>query len=193
MKKNENEIEIATLRSRDVEPAHTERKPNFWDDISKGLTSIENELQFCLAQMSGNPIERHPLVLEDAQGRQRVVTMQNNANQVKTDVRKLVTILFAVTGASMGVMGGMKAQGMTEADLGDALAYAKKDLKAELDHLSKDIAEVKEISSKKLEMAVLDQVIELQTNLDTIQKRLDERRAERQGARMAANPSLKGK
>ncbi|MFA6446921.1 MAG: hypothetical protein WCW31_01545 [Patescibacteria group bacterium] len=191
MRKNENEIEIATLRSRDVEPAHTERKPSFWDDVSKGLASIENELQFCMAQMSGNPIERNPLVLEDAQGRQRVVTMQNNANQVKTDVRKVVTMLFAVTGASMGVMGGMKAQDMTEADLGDALAYVKKDLKAELDHTSKDMAEVKEIASKKLEITVLDQVINLQTNLDTIQKRLDERKAERQGARIAANPSLK--
>lgn len=198
------EIEVSTLRTGDpparlqgVEHARgveKNEKNNFWKKLSDSFLSIEEKLQDCLVIMSKNPVEKDPLILEDAQGRQRVVTMQANANRVSNDIRKLVGYIALGLGLEAGVFGGLAAQKMTPEDLGDAISYLKKDIQSEMNKQSEQIGRARQEVSKELDIKILDQILDTQSALEMIQKRLEERKVERATTKevRTASRSLKG-
>jgi NAD dependent epimerase/dehydratase family enzyme len=88
---------ITEMRSQGPEEG---RENSFIERASEKLSRTQETLHDALVLLSGNPIEKDPLVLQDNQGRERVATMQKNANKVSKRLKQAIAFLAAMSALS---------------------------------------------------------------------------------------------
>lgn len=81
-----------------------EKELSLFEKTSEKLSSIHEALHDALVMLSGNPVEKDPLVIQDNQGRERVATMRKNANQVSKKLKQGMALL-----AAMGALSALGA------------------------------------------------------------------------------------